>query len=477
MIPKPVLGLDVRRLPIGPVEGFVLSRVDGRATDSDIALATGMSPADVIIVLHRLAELGALAYEGSGDAPRQAAGPSSGASAASTQASGLHPRVQPVIRDATGPDLEPELAEDVDLDLDRKRLILEMFRSLEKKDHYAVLNVRQDADKKLIKSAYFEVVANFHPDRYFGKRLGTYKQKLETIFKRLTEAHDTLTRKEPRAEYDRYLESQRATQALDAVVDDEAHSKQLDEVEREIEREAALAPPPKASAAPVRPSLSPDERRRALARKFSSPNIAMPKQSAPGPTSSREAQEAARDVLQARLAEVRAERVRRLVEQAEQSLASKNLLSAANALRLAVSLSPDDTALAERFATVERDAAATLAERYLEQARYDEQRSHWVEAAQAYERVLKGRPTAQIYERTAHCLVEARQDLKKAVDFGRKSVEMAPKSIAHRITLARAFARAGMAQSALGELERARTQDPGNDSVKEWINRVKRGEV
>jgi curved DNA-binding protein CbpA len=476
LIPKLVLGLDIRRLPIGPAEGFVLSRVDGRATDSEIALVTGMSPAEVIIVLHRLAELGAVAYEGSGDPPRQAPGAAS--TPAITTTSGLHRRVE--IGETSAPSTKdwPELAEEVDMDLDRKRMILEMFHSLEKTDHYRVLSVQQEADKKAIKSAYFKVVADFHPDRYFGKKLGTYKQKLETIFKRLTEAHDTLSRKEPRAEYDRYLESQRATQALDEVVDDEAHSRQLGEVEKEIEREAALssAPPPLAP----RPSLTPEERRRAFARKFSSPAMAAQSGrsvSVPAPTSSRETQEAARKVLEARLVEVRAERVRQLVTQAEQSLASKNLLSAANALRLAVSLSPDDKALAERFATVERDAAATLAERYLEQAQYDEQRSHWAEAAQSYERVLKGRPTAQIYERTAHCLVEARSDMKKAVELGRKAVEMAPKSTTHRITLARAFARAGMTQSALGELERARAQDPGNDSVKEWINRVKRGEV
>jgi len=175
--------------------------------------------------------------------------------------------------------------------------------------------------------------------------------------------------------------------------------------------------------------------------------------------------------------EVRAERVRQLIAQANEALASKNLLFAANALRLAVSLSPNDEELGKRFETVEKDAAASLADRYLEQARYDEQREHWAEAAQSYERVLKGRPTAQIYERTAHCLVEARLDMKKAVDLARKAVELVPKSITHRITLARAFARAGMAQSALGELERARAQDPNNDSVKEWINRVKRGEV
>jgi curved DNA-binding protein CbpA len=481
LIPKPVHGLDVRRLPLGPVEGFVLSRVDGRTTDSEIALLTGMPQADVVIVLHRLAELGAVQYEGSGDAPRQAT-EIRATDASQANASGLHRRAPPVITEAS-PDAKgrswPELAEQVELDVDRKKLILETFDGLEKVDHYRILKVPQDADKKAIKSAYFQIVANFHPDRYFGKKLGSYKQKLEAIFKRITEAHDTLTRKETRADYDRYLENQRATQALDEIVDEEAHSRQLDEIQREIEREASRDEGPARSITP-RPSLSPEERRRALARKFSSPNIAQQRREGPAPTSP-EAQEAAKQLLteryEAKVAEVRTERIRRYVEQADKALEAKNVLGAANALRLALSLSPDDKALADRFAIVERDAAATFAERYVEQAKYDEQRNHFVEAAKSYERALKGRPTAQIYERTAHCLVEARSELKKAVELARKAVELAPQTTPYRITLARAFARAGKAQSALGELERARTQDPANETVKEWINRVKRGEV
>ena len=33
------------------------------------------------------------------------------------------------------------------------------------------------ADKKAIKAAYFELVNDFHPDRYFGKNLGSFKPK------------------------------------------------------------------------------------------------------------------------------------------------------------------------------------------------------------------------------------------------------------------------------------------------------------
>jgi tetratricopeptide (TPR) repeat protein len=138
---------------------------------------------------------------------------------------------------------------------------------------------------------------------------------------------------------------------------------------------------------------------------------------------------------------------------------------------------PEDSALAARFDDIERQAAATLADQYLEQARYDERRGYFAEAVQAYERVLRGRPSAAVYERTAHCLVEARIDLKKAADLARKAVEMAPRDMAYRITLARAYARAEKEQSALAELERARTLAPGDDTIKDWIKRVKRGEV
>ena len=44
--------------------------------------------------------------------------------------------------------------------------------------------VKRDADKKQIRNAYFEMSKLFHPDAYFGKRVGSYKSKMETVFKR-----------------------------------------------------------------------------------------------------------------------------------------------------------------------------------------------------------------------------------------------------------------------------------------------------
>ncbi len=165
------------------------------------------------------------------------------------------------------------------------------------------------------------------------------------------------------------------------------------------------------------------------------------------------------------------------MKQADEAVAAGNLLGGANALRIAVSLAPNDVPLRDQLEKVERQASAVLADQYLEQARYDERRGHLAEAAHTYEKVLRGRPSAHVYERAAYCLVESGGDLKKASEFAKKAVELAPNETAYRITLARIFAKAGMEASAASELERARTLDPRDDTVKDWLKRLKRGEI
>ena len=61
--PHAVSGLDIRSLPIGPLEARVLSYVDGVSTREHIAASVGVSTEQVAGILERLAELGAVRFD------------------------------------------------------------------------------------------------------------------------------------------------------------------------------------------------------------------------------------------------------------------------------------------------------------------------------------------------------------------------------------------------------------------------------
>lgn len=92
----------------------------------------------------------------------------------------------------TDPTEHDALNESVDLPLDRKRDILER-EALLGRDHWTVLGLKPGASAEAVKAAYFQASRLFHPDRYYGKNLGSYQSRLERIFHRLSEAHSALS--------------------------------------------------------------------------------------------------------------------------------------------------------------------------------------------------------------------------------------------------------------------------------------------
>jgi curved DNA-binding protein CbpA len=94
-----------------------------------------------------------------------------------------------------------DLTEDVDLDLERRREILYLAASVDGWTHWQVLGIPWNASSAAARDAYRERVKVFHPDRYPGKRLGSFRPRLERIFRRLTEARDVLSDEASRAAY------------------------------------------------------------------------------------------------------------------------------------------------------------------------------------------------------------------------------------------------------------------------------------
>ncbi|HMJ10474.1 MAG TPA: hypothetical protein VK524_03655 [Polyangiaceae bacterium] len=473
-IPRLVQGVETRALPIGPEEAYVLSRIDGLTSEADIVSSTGLAPERVRAALGTLERLGAVRFDMT--SVRLSARPTPRASSPAL-------RLQAAIE--TEPDrgalnhpaaalYDPgELDEQVDLDLPKKRKILDFYYRLD------VLS-------------YYEIVGVFHPDRYFGKSLGSFKTKLEKVFARLTLAHDVLSRAQAREEYDAYLETQRRNRDLERLLADDAlQEAELARARRRIEEEARLVErietlvPPMPSTAPPAAS-DPEARRRALARKLGRSTAPLTGSSLP-PTAASQAESAEqmrervsddlRRRYDQRMQQAKSEHVQRYIHAADAAISENKPVSAANALRIAVQLAPEDTTLAQRLAEVQEIASMELSESYVEQAQYEERNGRFAEAARSYERAAAGKSVPRLHERVAHCLVEANGDLRLAGDHAKKAVGIAPNDARYRLTLGRVYLAAGMKQSAGSEFERAAALAPGDASIREWLKRARRGDV
>lgn len=414
---------------------------------------------------------------------------------------------------ALTPEEEALLAEDVDIDVDTRRRILLLYGALDRSSHYQLLGVDRAADKKAIKRAYYDLAAKLHPDRYFRKKLGSFKTRMEAVFGRLSLAHETLTNQQKRAEYDAYVEERRRSRGIEELLADAlAEVKRAEEnVEREARAAASSASQPAmqavtapaASGAPATPAspaapappapkasaveVSAAARRDALARRLlggarsgSSPSApSMPpvnKSAAPGapplPTTA-DAMEALRRRYELRKTQARDVQVRKYVTAGEEALARNDPVSAANAFRVAASLNPDDEQLQKRSTETQAAADTVLADTYAKQALYEEKVNQWAEASRSWQRVCKGRPNdAHAHDRAANALVKAGGDLHEASRLAQQAVALKPDNHHYRVTLANVYLAAGLALNARRELETAAQRAPHDDTIQAMLKRV-----
>jgi len=75
-----------------------------------------------------------------------------------------------------------------------KARIIRLHRRLRQLSAWDLLGVEKDAANPTIKRAFGVASKELHPDRYFGKNLGSFKAKLAAIFNRVSEAVQEIER-------------------------------------------------------------------------------------------------------------------------------------------------------------------------------------------------------------------------------------------------------------------------------------------
>jgi len=502
-IPQRVPGVNVLSLPLSTLEGFVLSLIDGRAAAAEISIITGVEAQKLDSILDRLSELGAVDLPW---APRKGR-------------SKLQPMSIPDAHFASGASrYSPlEIDDHAAIPKELRKRILDAFYALDGRNHYEALGVPRDAEKAAIRSSYFELSKIFHPDSQFGKDLGPFRARMESVFKRLTEAYDVLGKKKKREDYDEYLavteQTRKARRAIDRV------SREIEAIR--IEPEPPEPPPvmpdssvlraprvpsiatPTQDASPnatrpignpptvtLRPEMSNEERRarvrerlRQRLRTSSRPAPPMPPPVEPPPEqSSPERRKSVIDGLRnsiasSGLATGRSDagvRAAVHVRKAQDAERAGDFLTASGELQLALACDPENKAVQSEYERVSKVVSRSLAVNYEKQALYEEKTSNWRSAANSWARVSDNRDDDEnAARRTAEALLKSTGDLHRAQRYAQKAVQLAANNTQNLTLLARVYLAAGLKLNAQRELEKAAKLDPRDQIINNLLREAR----
>jgi DnaJ-domain-containing protein 1 len=175
-------------LKLGSDEGFVLSRVDGKLTVGQICLLVPFDADVTATILAQLARVGAIDIPGA-EIPEALPA--------------LKPEVPAThVAPTQGPPRAGQTMMDgLELTAAQARRIDEFFSTLATRDAFELLEIDRHADKKDIKRAYFKMSKELHPDRFFGKSIGPYRERLSRIFQSVKAAYELLSDDARRAAY------------------------------------------------------------------------------------------------------------------------------------------------------------------------------------------------------------------------------------------------------------------------------------
>ena len=213
--PRPNTAIDLANQKLSPTEGFILSRVDGRMSYDEICMVSGLSRDETLRILRDLKQARLILGPGEvavGASRASAAVPSRSPATARPAAAGAgstdearsqaaqpaasragekdrRTPVGPLERRDDGSPVAPgDLVEWPDAPSELKARIVRLHRRLRQLSAWDLLGVGKDADASTVRRAFGAASKELHPDRYFGKNLGSFRAKLGAIFARLSEA-------------------------------------------------------------------------------------------------------------------------------------------------------------------------------------------------------------------------------------------------------------------------------------------------
>lgn len=109
-----------------------------------------------------------------------------------------------------------------------ERIVSELkliWKALPSLNYYQLLGVAPDADPAAVKAAFYRVSRDYHPDRYFRFPNDNFRNAVNTIYKRISEAYTVLKTHEWRISYDAQIKANPASVRF-SIQDEEKRKQQ-----------------------------------------------------------------------------------------------------------------------------------------------------------------------------------------------------------------------------------------------------------
>jgi tetratricopeptide (TPR) repeat protein len=487
MLPDTIListGCDLKRLPLDASEAFLLTQIDGQLTLEEIGEVAGLGLDKTRRLAERLLVLGAVKpINATASAaptsrridPRAEEEVTPSRPPTDTVIVGPKParRPEPKPRRASSRALKaqrpvvpaPAADEPCELDDATQKKLFEMDALCKRATHYELLGVPRDADRKEIKRAYFALAAAFHPDRFFGRKLGPMRPVLDRVFVKLTQANESLGSRQLRDAYDATLPPAPATAPkAEPVKRPSSRGMPAARTSKRLRRSQLMG-------AVAAPKSEPKVEAKVEVPPESKPQpISEPAPASVSPVSERERFQRLQATAKMMASQSRAEA---LVKAAEEALHSGDIMGAANNYRLALQMH-DDPVVRDKLAALDRHTRDLRYEKYLLKARASERAERWDEAADSYVRANDARRDAAVAERAANALRLANGDLRQATSLAEQAVAENGKNADYRITLAEVLMAAKLFVRAKEEADEAVALSPNNARAKSIAAAVKK---
>jgi tetratricopeptide (TPR) repeat protein len=162
------------------------------------------------------------------------------------------------------------------------------------------------------------------------------------------------------------------------------------------------------------------------------------------------------------------------LQSADEALRRNDPVKACGELRMAQQLAPDDAAIAARISEMQNQAISALADKYVEQARYEERHGHDEAASRNYAQAALALPSAEVWESAARSALKAKVDLRFAAEAAKKGLELSPRRTRLRLLLVEIYLEGNLVASAAAELDRAAQLAPTDGAVRQMRQRLER---